>query len=270
MTKTLRDRLGFVKAELQVVEVMLAWPQFGAKSRDEFLKLAGFWRSVDGLSEIGQARAEAFQFLGALEDRVDEEDRVEFGVTRIAFQHARLLGALSYLTTLWSLADQITSFAGRVLCAPSSGRNDAQPPTLTDAFVVMSTKNTDTDKNEKRQKTKVVAGLLADSIPEQFGYSIKVAYAMRNCFVHNGAQRFFESSMSSRAFRISEEGWRAIKEKSGLGSGDVPQQWESPPCDDLRKILAICERDIDDALGILLGSACGLFRAHVEFMLGAR
>ena len=44
--------------------------------------------------------------------------------------------------------------------------------------------------------------------------------------------------------------------------------WPQSPQDDLIKLLDICERELDDALGILLGSACGMLKVHLGFMLG--
>jgi len=44
--------------------------------------------------------------------------------------------------------------------------------------------------------------------------------------------------------------------------------WPVSPRDDLRAVLRVCERETDDALGVLLGSACQTLLAHVGFMLG--
>ena len=44
--------------------------------------------------------------------------------------------------------------------------------------------------------------------------------------------------------------------------------WPSLPRDDLRVVLASCEREMDDALGVLLGSACASLSAHLAFMVG--
>jgi hypothetical protein len=44
--------------------------------------------------------------------------------------------------------------------------------------------------------------------------------------------------------------------------------WEPSAGDDLRRILDTCAPEIDEALGVLVGSACHVALGHVGFMLG--
>jgi hypothetical protein len=54
---------------------------------------------------------------------------------------------------------------------------------------------------------------------------------------------------------------------AGCSGTSVPG-WPTTPLDDLRVVLADCEREVDEALGVLLGSACRALALHVGFMLG--
>jgi hypothetical protein len=44
--------------------------------------------------------------------------------------------------------------------------------------------------------------------------------------------------------------------------------WPTTPRDDLRVVLDVCEREADDALGVLVGSACRTLVAHVGCIVG--
>ncbi len=48
----------------------------------------------------------------------------------------------------------------------------------------------------------------------------------------------------------------------------VCASWPSTPKDDLRDVLKVCEQEMDNALGVLLGSACNSLRVHVGLMIG--
>jgi hypothetical protein len=112
-----------------------------------------------------------------------------------------------------------------------------------------------------------------DSIRHTFGFPIGISYAIRNHFLHDGAHdagtSFFEGPESHAAFRISATAWKRIEARATtrygvertfhrLGAG-----WPVTPLDDLRLVLADCEREVDDALGVLLGSACRSLAFHV-------
>jgi hypothetical protein len=114
------------------------------------------------------------------------------------------------------------------------------------------------------------------SMRRTFGWPIAVSYALRNHFVHDGGRgargNFFEGPESKTAFRISDDGWRYI-ERSAQGYGVASDDhrsaaWPVAPKDDLRALLDACERETDDALGILVSSAARSLTAHVGCMLG--
>ena len=85
---------------------------------------------------------------------------------------------------------------------------------------------------------------------------------------------FFEGPSRAAAFRISVDGWNMVEERAQNTYAVDPSQqrpnagWPPTPRDDLRIVMAVCEREMDDALGILLGSASRSLLAHVGFMLG--
>jgi hypothetical protein len=129
-----------------------------------------------------------------------------------------------------------------------------------------------------RDKTKkTTAAAIFESVRQAFGWPIGLSYAIRNHFVHDGAQidgsDFFEGPSAASAFRISADGWDRMEKKAEAYRVErshhrAGANWPSTPKDDLRVVLAVCEREMDDALGVLLGSACGSLRAHVAFMVG--
>jgi hypothetical protein len=83
---------------------------------------------------------------------------------------------------------------------------------------------------------------------------------------------FFDGPTAASAFKVSAPGWRRIEDRvkeynvnaahSRLGNARAPSAG-----DDLRKILDTCAPEIDEALGVLVGSACQIAMAHVGFML---
>jgi hypothetical protein len=176
-----------------------------------------------------------------------------------------MIGVQAYLTTKWALADRITGMAGRILCTPEAGLNGASPPQLVSHFV-------------QKDRKKMTAGALYDSLRSSFGWPVGISYAIRNHFIHDGAQvggsDFFEASIPASAFRISVDGWARIEktaqERYGVDASlhRTGATWPVSPRDDLRTVLNVCERETDDVLGVILGSACQTLLAHVGFMLG--
>ena len=110
-----------------------------------------------------------------------------------------------------------------------------------------------------------------------FGWPIGLSYAIRNHFIHDGGHLdgndFFEGSTHESAFRISDPGWGRIEDQAKSYGVDPSYHragalWPGSTKDDLRELLKVCEREMDDALGVLLGSACKSLLGHVGFMLG--
>lgn len=267
MSKTLEERLREAKGELlkangEIVRLAGKLPGEVSESFQEVLKLeadVGHWLGMI------QARAAARQMLTDLEVQADPSDQVPFGVTRILFQHARLIGVQAYLATNWALADRLTGMVGRVLCIKNSWADPKNAPQLVSHFVGDKTKNS-------------TAAILFASIRRTFGWPISISYALRNHFVHDGGQvkgaYFFEGLDSKSGFRISDDGWAHIQMTAeGYGTDArhhrAGASWPISPADDLRVLLDACERETDDALGVLVGSAYRSLVAHIGCMLGA-
>jgi hypothetical protein len=231
-----------------------------------FRTLIDFHTDIDHWLGMLEARAAARQLLDGLETQADADDCVPLGAVRIKYQHVRLIGVQAYVTTNWALADRITGMVGRILCTPDAGRNGVKPAELVDHFV---------NRDNTRKTT---ATVLFESVRQAFGWPIGLSYAIRNHFVHDGAQiggsDFFEGSSAASAFRISVDGWDRVEKRAETmyrverSHHRAGASWPSTPRDDLRIVLTVCEREMDDALGVLLGSACGALRAHVAFMVG--
>lgn len=268
MTKSLDERLVDAEATLDELEKLLV-KHAGSMPKpieDQFrrsLEAAGgiqLWR------EVLVAREVARTFLDDLETKVDAEDCLEFGGRRVKFVHARLIGLEAYLSLNWSLADRIAAMVGRVLCTIQGGAiNDQSPAKLVSHFI-----------QEARTK-ETTAGLAFDSVRQTFGWPIAISYAIRNHFVHDGGTQkevdFFAGHTSAAAFKVSEKGWQYTERKAHGYSARrefsrAGATWPTDPTDDLRTVLLACEREMDDALGVLIGSACKAFAFHVGFILG--
>jgi hypothetical protein len=215
--------------------------------------------------ELVVAREAVRAYLAGLELRVDADDQIEFGGNLIKFSHARLIGVEAYLSLSWSIADRITEMAGRVLCTADGGAlNEANAPKLVSHFM------RDSDRKSK------TAVMVFDSLRQTFGWAIALSYAIRNHFVHDGGLKsveFFEGRTSADAFKSSDAGWRPVERKAigyNVSSNYLRPRaaWPDAPRDDLRVLLNACEREMDDALGVLLASACNALAVHIGFMLG--
>lgn len=266
MTKALNERLRDAKSALdQVSKVIGRHPaKLPVEVSASLLGVVDRRSDIDHWIEMLRARAAAQELLRGLEDKVDKDGFVSYGDRPVAFHLVRFLGVQAYVTTTWALADRVSGLVGRILCTPSAGRNEASLPQLVANFI-----------GEDRKKT--TAAALFESMRHTFGWPVSISYALRNHFVHDGGQDkgrdFFEGPAASSAFRIAPEGWTFIEERAQeygverkhhrVGAG-----WPSAPRDDLRIVLSVCEQEMDDALGVLLGSACQALHAHVGFMVG--
>lgn len=266
MSNSFDSRLNEAKDVLNQVDTVLGnYPgKLPADVTSKIQELVNYRSDIDHLLGLIEARAAARNLMDALETTADEADCVPFGSARVKFQHVRLIGLLGYLSANWALSDRITGFVGRILCTPEAGNNLASPPQLVSHFI-------------NKERNKKSAAVIYDSIRRLFGWPIGISYAIRNHFIHDGAQAsgedLFEGPTATAAFRISTAGWEKVEgraksygvEQTLLRSGAC---WPSSPRNDLRILLDFCEREMDDALGVLLGSSCRSLLAHVAFMVG--
>jgi hypothetical protein len=208
------------------------------------------------------ARQAARSLLDNLEHSADENDDVPYGITKAKFQTVRLLGVQAYLAAQWALADRVVGMSGQVLCIRSTLQDPKSPPQLVSHFVA-----------GKGPESKAAA-IVFESLRQSFGWPIAISYSLRNHFLHDGAGGdFFEGPTAASAFKISAEGWKRITDRVSDSNVETTHSrfggaWTPSAGDDLRKILDACAPEIDEALGILIGSACQMAMVHVAFMLG--
>jgi len=268
MSTNLEDRLRIAKAELAKVEAVLL-KHFGtgripADVVTQFNELASFKADVEAWHGMISARRAARNLLTDLEKQVDVDDTVLLGTSRAKYEHVRLIGVQAYLSTKWALADRLVGMVGRIVCTANVGLNTTQPAQLVSTFV-------------SADRKKGLAASFYQSIRDTFGWPIALSYALRNHFVHDGGQLagvyFFAGQASHARFEISAAGWQRIEDKAtsyGVNSSHhrAGPAWPSAPCDDLRPVLDACERETDDALGVLVGTACHSLAIHVGYMHG--
>ncbi len=269
MRPSLRERLEAAKDALDRVNAALdRYPGVLLQETEEsFRAVVAQQPQIDYCLEILDARGVAWQFIDGLESRADSNDCVSTGAGNVRYMHARLLGVQAYVTITWALADKITGMVGQVLCVPKIGLNPASPAQLVQNII----------KRDNAEKQ--TAAPLFDSIREPFGWPIALSYAIRNHFAHDGGQcdgsEFFEGSSALSGFRIADDAWKSMVGIAEKSCGRVDQSWHrvgagwpSSPENNFRVIMNVCEREMDDALGVLIGTACRSLLAHVGFMLG--
>jgi hypothetical protein len=268
MTKPLVERFKDAKGVLAKVDAAIArntpnaLPPTVARA---FQELTSHTVEIDRWSALMEARAIAWSMLDRLETRADPEGNVPFGAGKAKFHCARLVGVQAYVAATWALADSMSVVVARILCTPSGARNRADPPQLISHFV-------------KRDSTKnKTSAAWFESIPQTFGWPICISYAIRNQFLHAGGHAnghdFFTSNAPADGFQLSTDAWAHVLELAGaygvetgfhrLGAAGLPT-----PTADLRQVLSTCDRELEDALGVILGSACMTLLSQVGFILG--
>jgi len=264
MSKTLEERLQDAKAALGKVEGAIArhTGKMATEVETQFKAIAAFGADVEHWNQMLAARQTARALLNNLEQHADQNDDVPYGATKAKFQTVRLLGVQGYLAAQWALADRLVGLSGQILCPRNALQDPKNAPQLVSHFV-----------GGKGPESRTAA-IAFYSLRQSFGWPIAISYALRNHFLHDGAGGdFFDGPNAASAFKISASGWRRIEDRvkeynvnaahSRLGSA-----WAPSAGDDLRKILDTCAPEIDEALGVLVGSACQIAMAHVAFMLG--
>ncbi|PSR33243.1 MAG: hypothetical protein C7B46_10880 [Sulfobacillus benefaciens] len=169
------------------------------------------------------------------------------------------------MTAAWAAADSIIEVAGDLL-RPLPGFRSVK---LVSHFV--------SDEDAHRQERDKVPYLLYQEIRKTFGWPIGLSYAVRNHLVHDGGQssgsNFFEDGPgSTSAFRVSQTGWDFVCRKArayGVADSGFSRatDWPTPSTDDFRVLMDVCIREMDDALGVLLGYACTALKTNAAFML---
>ncbi len=265
MSKPLAERLRIAKGDLVQIDRTIQ-TKAGVVRRvlDEFKTLTAFAADIDHWLRLIETRTTARRMLTGLESQANAEDTVPFGDGRVGFQHARFIGVQAYLATKWAIADRISSMVAHVLSIRSQLNDPQKTPSLLTYFVRDDTK-------------KYTAAMVFYSMKHTFGWPLEISYALRNHFCHDGGQldgtNFFDGVSAASGFAISEDGWKRIEDRARDHKVDpnhhrVGAGWPDTPRNDLRVVLDVCEREVDDALGVLVGSACKALASHIGFIIG--
>lgn len=224
-------------------------------------------KRIERLLEVLKSRDLTISVLEQLENKTDSvTNRANVLGTEIDFNSARFIFIQSYISTMWAISDTITEFAGRILCIESVNKRN-QGAKLLQNFI-------------RNGKSTVFS--IDKFFKEKYGLPIGVSYVIRNLFIHgcgfDESWVFFEGQHCSTGFRISDKALKYIEDQ--LDSNTYPndnfdnvksytnasEPWPWPQ-DDLRKLLKICHREMDDALGVLLLTACNLLKTLVASLI---
>ncbi len=267
MSKSLEERLRDAKAEFAKADAGLVRHagKLQSEVEEHFRSIIALGTDVEPLIDLIQTRATARALLDGLENDADADDLVRLGEHRAKYQHVRLIGVGAYLAANWALADRLTGMVGRLLCTPAAAFDVTRPAQLVAQFV---------QEDGRRKST---AGALWESVRHTFGWPIGISYALRNHFFHDGAYAasvgFFDGPNAASRFVVSARGWTRLEQRA-KSYGVEPSHhragasWPAAPRDDLRVVIDVCEREVDDALGVLVGSACRTLVAHVGCIIG--
>jgi hypothetical protein len=215
-------------------------------------------RTAHGLLSHREA---CWNALVAVRDGSDaSRDLSSVGGYDMQFEYARYLTTQAYLAAHWSFADQVTRAAGRILCTEGPAKNRAKTPNLWQHFL----KSGDS-----------APWLTVHVLKECYGWPIAISYIVRNHFTHEGGVgdgwAFFEGGAVSDGFVVSEAAWRHVLEKAQADYKVRSSQTRTGGIDPtgkrrLDEILATCNAQIDDALGVLILSASALAAAYAAVL----
>lgn len=261
----LPDRIEAARAMLTklVVELDKNPGKLPSKLDGAMRALAQLTAAFDSALDIYNARVAMRSVLRGLDGRVDTSSGlVDYAGVKMPFWQARLLAVQSYVATSWSLADLITGFVSGVYCQGSIIKNRSHPAKLWEHFI------------KDDASTSAALHTLGR---ECFGLPVAVSYLIRNLFVHDGGlhegKSIFEGPLPKDRFALTARGWDLIARRAQyeykvqVTETRAPEPWPWP-ASDVRDIFDICEREIDDLLGILLGTACTTLRDQTAFLLG--
>lgn len=264
MSKPLKERLNNAKEALGKVDGALN--RHAGRLRPDveaqFRTIAAIGGNVDHWTQMFTARETARALLNDLERNADLNDDVPYGPSRAKFQTVRLLGIQAYLSAQWALADRLVDMAGQVLCNRNQLQDHRNAPQLLSHFV-----------GGKGPESKTAA-IVFSSLRQSFGWPIAISYALRNHFLHDGAGGdFFDGPTAVAGFKVSTSGWTRIEDRVREYKVDrtcsrLAAALNPGAGDDLRRILDACAPEMDEALGVLVGTACHIALTHVGFMLG--
>lgn len=269
MAKTFEEKLKIARETIEEVKQGLIKHsgEIHPKVDDVVRRLLDEYFDVDHWSDLYQARTVALKQLEDLESDADIDGRVSWGRMnqRMPYRQARFLAIQLYLSSAWALADCISEFVGTIFCNSNETLLDSSHPQLLSHFI------------EHKAKTKTAYFSLF-LLKDTYGWPVAILYHSRNLFVHDGGRidgvDFFEGSTPTSAFRVSPNAWdktlKAINDIYDIEETQCRPRWAFPsdPTKDFREVLKACDSEIDQVLGVLMGTACSSLKSHIDLILG--
>jgi len=265
MSNNLRERLACAKETLLLVSGLVADAEetkglLPAEAVSQFKNLGNCWTGVKHWNQLLDAREMQRSVLTDLERRTDQDDWVEYLGAKVPFTIVRLLAVQAYLAVHWSLADGMAAMVADVLSVENKLKDPKRKPNL-HAMI------------DGDQAANAIAHVAYNTIRLMYGKEIALSYALRNYFLHEGpSEEFFEDRSSRSRFEISPNGWKLLAERPGknlIKNAETRRaDWSPGPGSDLREIFDTCQEGMDNALGILVGTACQVGIVHLLFVLG--
>lgn len=282
MMASLREHLEKALADLRAAEedisraVTSSPPKLSASGAVVIRSQLKLQREIEQCLVLLQAREAAESYLVDLEDHAHPvTHEVRYGEGTVPFHIARLLGTQSYLSVVWSIADKLAVAADGFFAPGIGKRNDAN---LFNTFM------------SQEHAAKRVPGYVWHPLRASFAWPTGIAYLIRNHFLHEGGSNveweFFAGNDPTAAFKIGDKAWdhldRAHRdEKHALDPTMTrirpDKRWPWPREDpqghrrdspvDLRQLLNVCVCEMDVALGIIVGTACGSVRLYTRHLL---
>lgn len=255
--KDIKDSIEILKS----VEVLLSsnMDALSSKSIGFFVCIKDSWKKMEVWENLIETRINSLKLLKEMKP----EEPMIFNEIEMSFKCARLIYLQSYLSSYWSLSDNICKFVTMILCNDDNFQNDEKSRDLVTFFV-------------RKQKGKKPSNILSYNIMRnEFGWASGVLYAFRNQFIHDGdtsdSYQFFSDDNN---FSVNQHAWEKILRKlkteyevdiTNCRKGtefneDVPV--------DLISLLEKCEKEMDFALSFLLKSACNFTVINLGLLTG--
>lgn len=231
-------------------------------SADALRRTTGVRTELEECLQLLRAREAAAAYLAGLEAQADASSgEVPYGGGRLPFDVARVLGVQAYLGVTWSIAD-------KVACVSAGFFAKNSKPVVRREINILKT---------FMAENGVVPACVCHPLRAGFGWPTALAYAARNHFLHDGGGQdgwvFFSGTAPEAGFTISQKGGEYMERRycrQEMGLDDTmtraPEAWPWHQ-DDFRRLMSVCVREMDVALGIIVGLGPVFLKAYTVRLL---
>jgi hypothetical protein len=261
----LKERLRDSATELRIIGDSLRLIPSPSLHPDCIRELEKFDEMANNLTatcDLIDPREDARQLLQSLPLIANSSTNlVDYHGTKIPFSNARLLGFQGYLSMTWAICDSITTAISPLICTGAACSNPTNPPQLLTHFLKSSKDST---------------FYSAYFLKLNYGWLIGVSYVIRNHFFHDGAlskgRDFFIGKKVVDGFDISQQGWDFIVREMETKHILNRQQHRSSASwpwhrNNLLNLLELCNEEMDEALGCLVGWSIGMATLQAHYLL---